>query len=109
MPPSPQAETLIQDFSVQHDLPHGRLTIRPVHADDVGAAAVLLTRAFAGSAQGVPLSDGRQYCLDSLQQPPRGVLLVARLHPEGAWGGMAGARTQSRPGLYVPAAGLPCC
>lgn len=68
---------------MQHELPCGRLTIRPAQPEDVGPASVLLTRAFAGSLQGVPLQDGRQYCEDSLRQPPNGVLLVARLYPEG--------------------------
>lgn len=75
---------------MQHELPHGQLIIRPAQPEDVGPASVLLTRAFAGSLQGVPLQDGRQYCLDSLRQPPNGVLLVARLHPEGALVGWLG-------------------
>lgn len=69
------------DFCVQHDVPLGTLTIRPAQPADVGPASVLLTRAFAGSLQGVPIGDARQYCQDSLTQPPRGVLLVARLQP----------------------------
>jgi len=73
----------VGEFSVRHDLPWGALEIRPVRLDDVGPASVLLTRAFAGSLQGVPIHDARQYCMDSLTQPPRGVLLVARLQPEG--------------------------
>ncbi|PRW58832.1 Acyl- N-acyltransferase [Chlorella sorokiniana] len=79
-----EAAAVVQEFSVQHELPLGRLTIRPAQPEDVGPASVLLTRAFAGSLQGVPLQDGRQYCEDSLRQPPQGVLLVARLHPEDA-------------------------
>ncbi len=71
------------DFCMQHDLPFGTLTIRPAQPEDVGPASVLLTRAFAGSLQGVPIGDARQYCQDSLTQPPRGVLLVARLQPTG--------------------------
>ncbi|PSC75660.1 acyl-N-acyltransferase [Micractinium conductrix] len=55
---------------------------RAGHPADVGPASVLLTRAFAGSLQGIPIQDARQYCLDSLKQVPRGVLLVARLQPD---------------------------
>ncbi|KAL4420978.1 hypothetical protein ABPG77_001297 [Micractinium sp. CCAP 211/92] len=76
-----QQQQSFSDFCVQHDLPLGTLTIRPAQPEDVGPASVLLTRAFAGSLQGVPIGDARQYCQDSLTQPPRGVLLVARLQP----------------------------
>ena len=71
-------------FSVQYELPQGRLVVRPLQADDVGAASVVLTRAFATSLQGIPIQDGRKYCVDCLAQAPRGVLLVARLDPTGA-------------------------
>lgn len=100
------------DFCVQHDVPLGTLTIRPAQPADVGPASVLLTRAFAGSLQGVPIGDARQYCQDSLTQPPRGVLLVARLQPAGEvvralrWGGAAppGEARSSAPGYRLPAA-----
>lgn len=82
-PAAPQAAAEAE-FCQQHHLPGlGALTIRPVRVEDVGSASVLLTRAFAGSLQGVPIHDARKYCLDCLTQPPRGLLLVARLHPTG--------------------------
>lgn len=71
----------MEEFYVEDQLPQGRLVIAPVQEADVGAASVLLTRAFAASAQGVHITDGRKYCRDSLSQPPHGVLLVARLFP----------------------------
>lgn len=71
------------NFCMQHDLLLGTLTILPAQPADVGPASVLLTRAFAGSLQGVPIQDARQYCQACLTQPPRGVLLVARLQPAG--------------------------
>jgi hypothetical protein len=71
-------------FQLEHALPEGRLIIRPAEAADVGAASVLLTRAFAASPQGMGIKDGRKYCREALAQPPRGVLLVARLLPIGA-------------------------
>lgn len=70
------------EFAVQLELPQGSLLIRPARVDDVGAASVLLTRAFAASLQGVPIQDARQYCLDCITHPPsEAVLLVARLQP----------------------------
>lgn len=98
---SAQAAALVQGFSLEHEMPHGRLSIRPVQPEDVGPASVLLTRSFATSLQGVPLQDGRQYCLDSLRQPPHGVLLVARLHPAGERGGRARSKPAEPAGLQV--------
>lgn len=69
---------------VEHELPQGRLVIRPARQADVGAASVLLTRAFAASPQGVVITDGRKYCEECLRQPPDGVLLVGLLYPAGA-------------------------
>jgi ribosomal protein S18 acetylase RimI-like enzyme len=73
--------------------PWAALTLAPLAPVDVEFASVVLTRAFAGSAQGIPLGDGRQYCLDMLRAPPEGVLLVARLEPleEGGGGGEGAA------------------
>ncbi|KAL4425929.1 hypothetical protein ABPG75_009945 [Micractinium tetrahymenae] len=79
-----QQEQPLAGFCVRHDLPLGAFAIRPAQPEDVGPASVLLTRAFAGSLQGVPIGDARQYCQDSLTQPPRGLLLVARLQPADA-------------------------
>jgi ribosomal protein S18 acetylase RimI-like enzyme len=71
--------------------PWAALTLAPLAPADVEAASVVLTRAFAGSAQGIPLGDGRQYCLDMLRAPPEGVLLVARLEPLDESGGEGAA------------------
>lgn len=87
----------MEEFYVEDQLPQGRLVIAPVQEADVGAASVLLTRAFAASAQGVHITDGRKYCRDSLSQPPHGVLLVARLFPTGK--GQAGWRRRMAPTL----------
>lgn len=92
-PPSactPQA--LLAGFVVEEAVPDGRLVVRPLGAEDASAAAVVLTRSFATSLQGIPLKDGRGYVQEMLtQQPPRGVLLVARLFPAGARRGRFGA------------------
>ncbi|EFN57398.1 hypothetical protein CHLNCDRAFT_142821 [Chlorella variabilis] len=66
----------VEEFYVEDQLPQGRLVIAPVQEADVGAASVLLTRAFAASAQGVHITDGRKYCRDSLSQPPHGTSRV---------------------------------
>ena len=93
------AAAALDGFCVSHDTPLGRLAIRVVQAADVGPASVLLTRAFATSAQGVPLQDGRAYVEACLRQAPLGVLLVARLVPNGARGA----------GLQAAAWGLVWC
>ncbi len=62
--------------------PLGKLVFRTVAEEDVKAATVVLTRAFATTGY-LPLDDAGQYCADMLQQPPLGILLVARLFPKG--------------------------
>ncbi|GAB4824066.1 hypothetical protein N2152v2_011112 [Parachlorella kessleri] len=52
-------------------------------AEDVKAATVVLTRAFATTGY-LPLGDAGQYCKDMLGQPPLGILLVVRLSPTDA-------------------------
>lgn len=75
---------VVEKFLVERALPQGTLIIQPARQADVGAASVLLTRAFAASPQGVAIADGRKYCEECLRQPPDGVLLVGRLRPAGA-------------------------
>lgn len=64
---------------IEHSL--GKLVVRPVSQQDVKAATVLLTRAFATTGY-LPLDDAGQYCLDMLQSQPQGLLLVARLQSQ---------------------------
>ena len=81
-------------------MPDGLLVVRPLGEADAGAASVVLTRSFATSLQGIPLKDGRGYVGEMLtQQPPRGVLLVARLFPTGA--GAGGGRVRGGAGQRV--------
>ena len=49
----------IIDFKWEESTNDGRLIITPLDAVEVGAASVVLTRAFATSPQGVPIEDGR--------------------------------------------------
>lgn len=49
----------IQSFQWEAPSVSGHLIIDPLEAHDVGAASVVLTRAFATSPQGVPIEDGR--------------------------------------------------
>ncbi|KAI3438506.1 hypothetical protein D9Q98_000934 [Chlorella vulgaris] len=102
------AAAALYGFCIEHELPHGRLVIRAAEEADVGAASVVLTRAFAGSAQGVPLSDGRKFCSDCLMQPPRGLLLVGRMFPSDT----AQGAPRLRPGQMsrlMATAGLSFC
>lgn len=43
----------------EQEIPAGLLNIDGIQEHDVGAASVVLTRAFAVSPQGVPIQDGR--------------------------------------------------
>jgi hypothetical protein len=49
----------IQSFRCEEPSTNGQLIIAPLEAHEVGAASVVLTRAFATSPQGVPIEDGR--------------------------------------------------
>lgn len=85
-PPAPDAAAspaaaVIAAFHSDQPCAGGRLVIAPLAADEVGAASVVLTRAFATSPAGIPIDDGRQYCQHMVGMPPRGVLLVGRLYP----------------------------
>lgn len=71
----------IHSFKWEGPSANGKLIIAPLEAHEVGAASVVLTRAFATSPQGVPIEDGRQYCEKMLTMSPKGIFLVGRLHP----------------------------
>jgi len=49
----------VQSFKWKGPSINGQLIIDPLDAHEVGAASVVLTRAFATSPQGVPIEDGR--------------------------------------------------
>jgi hypothetical protein len=49
----------LDSYRVDEDVEDGVLTIQPLQEEDVAAASVVLTRAFATSAQGIPIEDGR--------------------------------------------------
>lgn len=55
---APPVEEIL-DFKWEEPSTDGRLIIAPLAASEVGAASVVLTRAFATSPQGVPIEDGR--------------------------------------------------
>lgn len=62
-------------------LPCGDLTVRPLRERDVRGAALLLTRAFAGTPEAVTLEESTEFMLEQLGTPERGVTLAARLVP----------------------------
>jgi hypothetical protein len=47
------------EFRRESSTPEGTLIIEPIQEEDVNAAAVVLTRAFATSPQGIPLNNCR--------------------------------------------------
>lgn len=68
-------------FHRETKLPIGTLVITPLSQEDISAASVVLTRAFATSPQGIPIDECRSYCQSMVSMPPKGVFLIARLYP----------------------------
>jgi hypothetical protein len=56
---SARSNSGIESFKWEEASVHGQLVIAPLQSHEVGAASVVLTRAFATSPQGVPIEDGR--------------------------------------------------
>ena len=80
----------------------GEVSIAPLSDADVGAAAVVLTRAFAEGPDALSYSDVSKFLTALLTVPPeRAQVLVARLAPTGK-----SLLHTSRPALRVPRAGL---
>lgn len=66
-------------------VPAGEISIAPIAEEDVGAAAVVLTRAFADSPEALSYSDVSKFLTSILSVPPdKAQVLVARLAPTGA-------------------------
>lgn len=57
--PSVDDSDSIQSYKWEEPSIDGQLIIAALQANEVGAASVVLTRAFATSPQGVPIEDGR--------------------------------------------------
>jgi hypothetical protein len=56
---SSNGDFCMQSYTWKGPSTNGQLSIAPLEAHEVGAASVVLTRAFATSPQGVPIEDGR--------------------------------------------------
>ena len=70
---------------VPRQVPAGEISIAPIAEEDVGAAAVVLTRAFADSPEALSYSDVSKFLTSILSVPPdKAQVLVARLAPIGA-------------------------
>lgn len=81
-PEPPGAASSSGRLSSDVRLPLGRLVVRPIELGDVQAASVVLTRAFAGSAEAVSLSDVSADIDAALGDGSHGgAFLVARLYP----------------------------
>jgi hypothetical protein len=64
-------------------LPCGALTVRPLADGDVRGAALLMTRAFAGTPEAVGMDEAAEFLRAQLAKPALGLTLVARLVPTG--------------------------
>jgi len=53
---------VFENFGFEEQLPQGRLVVNPIQNEDISAASVVLTRAFATSPQGIPLEECRCVC-----------------------------------------------
>ncbi|GAX73578.1 hypothetical protein CEUSTIGMA_g1029.t1 [Chlamydomonas eustigma] len=84
VPSSSSQDSVWGDLHAQASLPSGRLEIRPLQSNDLQAASVVLTRAFAGSDENITLSGASDYMKSMIGQGMKGLLLVAKLFPEDA-------------------------
>jgi len=107
-----RAEAPVEQVQPQGHLarqvPAGEVSIGPMAEGEVGAAAVVLTRAFAESPQeALSYGDVSKFLASLLAVPPaKAQVLVARLAPTGAAGPvlrLRGAAPSSRPSA------LPAC
>ncbi|KAI8475962.1 MAG: acyl-CoA N-acyltransferase [Monoraphidium minutum] len=62
-------------------LPCGELTVRLMRESDLRGAALMLTRAFAGTPEAVSFDESTEFMAEQLRRPELGVTLVARLVP----------------------------
>jgi len=68
-------------FMQEVTVPSGRLIIRPMAREDVQAACVVMTRAFAGTPEEISMADALTYVQGLTDQIPKGIFLVGRLVP----------------------------
>lgn len=65
----------------QASSPSGQLSVAPLSLDACGPAALLVARAFAGSAERQSLASVTEYTRHMLEALPKAVLLVAQMIP----------------------------
>lgn len=56
-------------------------SVSEMSVEDISAASVVLTRAFAASPQYIPIQECKEYCRSMLERMPEGAMLVGRMHP----------------------------